>query len=55
MAHSPAACSLEVNAALPTGFAHALESWVLAIFWRLRSGLEVRENTGNSRGRSFDK
>jgi hypothetical protein len=65
MAHSPAivlwledahpilsaACSLEVNAALPTGFAHALESWVRAIFWRLRSGLEVSENTGKQQGR----
>src|SRR5215216_859516 len=45
-----AACSLEVNAALPAGFTHALESWVRAIFWRLRSGLEVRENTGKRAG-----
>src|ERR687890_1316827 len=39
--------------ALPTAFAHALESWVLAIFWRLGSGLEVRENTGKQQVRDF--
>jgi len=49
MVHSPA-----INAALPTGFAHALESWVQAIFWRLRSGLEER-TPKNSRGGSLDK
>src|SRR5688572_18420327 len=32
-------------AKLPTAFIYALESWALAIFWRLGSGLEVRENT----------
>jgi hypothetical protein len=46
MAHSPV-----VNSALPTGFAHALGSWVQTIFWRLRSGLEVRENTEKQQGR----
>src|SRR5215207_5172212 len=42
---------VEVTAALPTAVAHALESWVLAPFRRLGSGLEVRENTEKQQGR----
>jgi hypothetical protein len=35
---------------LPAAFAHALESWALAILWQFGSGLEVRENTEKTSG-----
>src|SRR5919112_2375809 len=37
-------------AKFPTSLVHALESYVRATFWRLGSGLEVRENTEKQRG-----